>query len=258
MTNQMDAERRCGLPTLHSIGTLRLRAAVVAVHDRRRRRHRARRRRARGYQPPRGEHVCRGPGPEALGLQVEQPEPAKCGEVAAPPSGGACAGGPDVILLDLNQNVVDIGRLRLYGDGTELSVDGNVDLNASTIAVQASGDANLGILQGFFRDIRSSGGATLKAEISGPLAKPVFSGSATICQRENPAAHAASFARSNQRADCVRSRRRPRRRRACEAGQRRRDVRRPRRVERLHPRGNQPDRGRPADAYPITRKAFNR
>ena len=44
--------------------------------------------------------------------------------------------------------MVDIGRLRLYGEGTELSVDGNINLHESTIDVQASGDANLGILQG--------------------------------------------------------------------------------------------------------------
>jgi autotransporter translocation and assembly factor TamB len=97
-----------------------------------------------------------------------------------PPAGAGCAEGPDVILLDLNQHVLDIARLRLYGEGTELSVNGSVNLHESTIAVQASGDANLGILQGVFRDIRSSGGATLKAEITGPLAKPVFSGSAAI------------------------------------------------------------------------------
>ena len=42
------------------------------------------------------------------------------------------------------------------------------------------GDANLGILQGFFRDIRSRGTAALKAQISGTLDKPVFSGSASI------------------------------------------------------------------------------
>ena len=46
--------------------------------------------------------------------------------------------------------------------------------------MSASGDANLGILQGFYRDLRSSGAATLKATVNGPLAKPVFSGSAAI------------------------------------------------------------------------------
>ena len=82
--------------------------------------------------------------------------------------------------ISLDQHVVQIGRLRLAGDGTQLSVEGNVNLHESTIAVQASGDANLGILQGFYRDIRSSGAATLKANVTGPLAKPVFSGSAAI------------------------------------------------------------------------------
>lgn len=106
--------------------------------------------------------------------------PGNAARAAVPGAGGGCAEGPDVILLDLNQHVVDIGRLRLYGEGTELSVEGNVNLHESTIAVQASGDANLGILQGLFRDIRSSGGATLTAEITGPLAKPIFSGSAAI------------------------------------------------------------------------------
>jgi translocation and assembly module TamB len=42
------------------------------------------------------------------------------------------------------------------------------------------GDANLGILQGLFRDVRGSGRAELSAAIDGPLYEPVFSGSATI------------------------------------------------------------------------------
>ena len=49
-----------------------------------------------------------------------------------------------------------------------------------TIDVNATGDANLGILQGFFRNLRSSGAATLTAGVSGSLDKPVFSGQATI------------------------------------------------------------------------------
>ena len=48
------------------------------------------------------------------------------------------------------------------------------------IALRAAGDANLGILQGFFRDVRGSGRAELAAAIDGPLYEPVFSGSATI------------------------------------------------------------------------------
>jgi hypothetical protein len=83
------------------------------------------------------------------------------------------------IVLSLNQHVAEIGRLRLVGDGTQLEVGGRIGLHDSTIAVQAFGDANLGIL-GFFRDVRSSGAVTLRAQINGPLDKPVFSGNATI------------------------------------------------------------------------------
>lgn len=106
--------------------------------------------------------------------------PANAARAALPGANAGCVEAPDVILLDLNQHVLEIARLRLYGEGTELSVGGSVNLHASTVDVQASGDANLGILQAFFRDVRSSGGATLKAEMSGPLERPVFSGSASI------------------------------------------------------------------------------
>jgi hypothetical protein len=82
--------------------------------------------------------------------------------------------------LTLDQHVVNVVQLRLFGEGTRLDLNGNVNLHDSTIALTAAGDANLGILQGFFRDIRSSGAATLRAKVDGPLAKPVFSGSAAI------------------------------------------------------------------------------
>lgn len=84
------------------------------------------------------------------------------------------------IELSLDQHVAKIGKLQLEGDGTALEVTGSVSLHDSTIDMTAAGDANLGILQGFYRDIRSSGAATLRADVSGPLSKPVFSGSAGV------------------------------------------------------------------------------
>ncbi len=84
------------------------------------------------------------------------------------------------IEITLDQHVVNIAQLRLFGEGTQLDMDGHIDLHDSTISVAASGDANLGILQGFYRDIRSSGAAILRAKVDGPLSKPVFSGSAAI------------------------------------------------------------------------------
>jgi translocation and assembly module TamB len=82
------------------------------------------------------------------------------------------------ILLALDRNVAKVQQLKLQGEGTALEVTGDVNLHNRTIDVSASGDANVGILQGFFRDIRSSGSATLRASVTGSLSKPEFSGSA--------------------------------------------------------------------------------
>jgi len=85
-----------------------------------------------------------------------------------------------LVELGLEENAVRVGRLRLVGDGTELDLSGRVDLATGNLALTATGDANLGILQGFFRDLRSSGGANVVADIGGTVAEPVFSGRATI------------------------------------------------------------------------------
>jgi hypothetical protein len=69
---------------------------------------------------------------------------------------------------------------RLSGEGTNLEVSATVDIDQQRVDARANGDANLGILQAFFRDIRSSGHAELAGEIHGPLEGPVFSGAATI------------------------------------------------------------------------------
>ncbi len=84
------------------------------------------------------------------------------------------------IQLALDRHRLDVTRLRLVGDGTLLEVGGQVALHDNTVALEAKGDANLGILQGFFRNLRSRGNAALSAKISGPLEKPVFSGSAKV------------------------------------------------------------------------------
>jgi hypothetical protein len=84
------------------------------------------------------------------------------------------------IKLSLDQHVVRINDLHLVGDDTQLTVGGSISLREEQIAVRASGDANLGILQGFFSDVRGSGRAALTAAIDGPLYQPVFSGSATV------------------------------------------------------------------------------
>jgi hypothetical protein len=84
------------------------------------------------------------------------------------------------IRLALDQHQVKVQELQLVGVDTKLRVSGFVALHDGRIALQAAGEANLGILQGFFRDVRGSGHAELAASVDGPLREPLFSGSATI------------------------------------------------------------------------------
>lgn len=84
------------------------------------------------------------------------------------------------LLVAYDRETVRVSRFRLVGDGTRLDVGGTVDLGAQQIAITSTGDANLGILQGLLRDLRSSGQADLVADIRGPLDRPVFSGQASI------------------------------------------------------------------------------
>lgn len=84
------------------------------------------------------------------------------------------------IKIALNQHRIDVQRFRLAGEGTALELAGEVSLHDGSISLNASGDTNLGILQGFARDVRSAGTASLNAEIRGDLEKPLFSGNATI------------------------------------------------------------------------------
>ena len=84
------------------------------------------------------------------------------------------------IELSLNHNVIEIDRLKVIGDGTQLQMGGEVRIADGTVAVEATGEANLGILQGFFRNLRSRGTAAVLAEVKGPLKNPRFSGSARL------------------------------------------------------------------------------
>jgi len=84
------------------------------------------------------------------------------------------------IRFAMDRQQIRLEELQLVGDDTRLRVSGSVGLSDDRIAFKATGDANLGILQGFFRDVRGAGRAELTTSIEGPLAQPHFSGSATI------------------------------------------------------------------------------
>src|SRR5512142_1856743 len=89
--------------------------------------------------------------------------------------------------LAFDQNVIRATQLRLAGEGTSLEVGGirpgesaMVDLTANRIAVRVTGDARIGLLEAFMPDIRSSGVATVVANVRAPTESPIFSGSAKI------------------------------------------------------------------------------
>jgi hypothetical protein len=87
---------------------------------------------------------------------------------------------PRPIRLTLDQQIVRVADLQLVGDQTQLSINGSVSLGEQRVALRANGDANLGILQGFLRDVRGAGRATLTAAVDGSMYDPDFSGSAVI------------------------------------------------------------------------------
>jgi hypothetical protein len=84
------------------------------------------------------------------------------------------------IRIAIDRRVITVQDLQIAGEDTELRVLGRIGLADERIALQATGGTNLGILQGFFRDVRGSGRAELRASVDGPLKNPVFSGSAII------------------------------------------------------------------------------
>jgi len=84
------------------------------------------------------------------------------------------------IEASLEQGVMRVGRLKLGGEDTQLSVAGNVDVMQGVLGLRAEGSANLGILQAFLRDIRGSGRAQVTADFTGTMEKPQLSGSAVI------------------------------------------------------------------------------
>ena len=84
------------------------------------------------------------------------------------------------VQIALARNVVRIERMQLSGEGTALELTGQVGLGNEQLALRTTGDANLGILQGFFSDIRSSGDAQLEAEIGGTFREPVITGAAEV------------------------------------------------------------------------------
>jgi autotransporter translocation and assembly factor TamB len=80
----------------------------------------------------------------------------------------------------LEQGIVRVGRFKVAGEDTQLSLNGNADLMQGILGLRAEGAANLGILQAFLKDIRGSGRAEVTAGFTGTMEKPQLSGSAVV------------------------------------------------------------------------------
>jgi hypothetical protein len=80
------------------------------------------------------------------------------------------------IRLAFDRNAVRLAEMRLVGEDTELDVSGVLSLHDERIAMRANGVANLGILQGFVDNVRSSGRASVQAALEGPMRNPGVTG----------------------------------------------------------------------------------
>ncbi|OFW04310.1 MAG: hypothetical protein A3I61_10055 [Acidobacteria bacterium RIFCSPLOWO2_02_FULL_68_18] len=84
------------------------------------------------------------------------------------------------IRLALDRHTMRIDEMRLVGEDTQLDLTGLVNLHDERIALRATGDAGLGLLQGVAPNIRSSGRASLEAVFEGPMRDPIVTGTMTV------------------------------------------------------------------------------
>ena len=84
------------------------------------------------------------------------------------------------IRLTLAGSDFTIGRLVLTGTDTKLSLTGTIPATGASMNVQATGSANMAILQGFFPSLISSGAASVSASVAGDRANPQVTGQADI------------------------------------------------------------------------------
>ena len=84
------------------------------------------------------------------------------------------------IHIALDRHTMRVEEMRLVGEETQLDISGVVNLHDERIAMRATGDAGLGLLQGFDSNIRSSGRASLEATFEGPMRDPIVTGTMTV------------------------------------------------------------------------------
>ena len=84
------------------------------------------------------------------------------------------------VRLALDRHTMRIEQMRLVGEDTQLDIAGDLNLHDERMAVRVTGDAGLGLLQGFAPNVRSSGRASLEARLEGSMRDPVVIGTMTV------------------------------------------------------------------------------
>lgn len=85
------------------------------------------------------------------------------------------------VLIKLQGQQLDLGRIRLSGQDTNLELAGSIALgDAGKLSLTANGDINLRLLQSFIKDTTADGIVRVQMAASGTFQTPRLSGSATL------------------------------------------------------------------------------
>ena len=78
--------------------------------------------------------------------------------------------------ITLQSGVARVDAFRLAGTGTELNIDGSVQLRDRTVDAKATGQADLGLIEIASEDIDAAGSARFEVQARGPLSVPEVNG----------------------------------------------------------------------------------
>ena len=150
------------------------------------------------------------------------------------------------IELTLDQNILQIGRFRLAGEGTQLQLDGRLGSEGSDDRRAGDGRREPRYPAGLLpRSPQSWHGRPQSAAVRHVHQADLFR-ERHAQRRAAPALLAAALARGDQRTGVVRRQRHPGRRGHRSSGRGQRQLRRPHRTQRLRARGPEPHRDRRA------------
>jgi len=84
------------------------------------------------------------------------------------------------VRLSMDRQRLRLEAFSLAGEDTALDLTGTVDVPTQTLALAATGAANLAVLEGLVPDVRTTGRAELAARITGTIDAPSVSGQARL------------------------------------------------------------------------------